>query len=127
LWNITGDLFDIRAEFVLENAAEFGFVIRGIPVAYNSKEQQLTCQDCQAVLKHQNGQPPTPFGKGDGKIRLRILVDRTSIEIFGNDGGIYMPIGVIPPGENRSLEVFSKGGGVKVNSLKVYELRSVWK
>jgi len=31
----------------------------------------------------------------DGKIHLELLVDRTSIEIFGNDGRVYMPIGVI--------------------------------
>jgi len=116
LEGISGELFDIHAEFIPGNAAEFGFVIRGVPVTYNAKEQQLTCKDCQAVLNPRNG-----------KIRLRILVDRTSIEIFGNDGGIYMPIGVIPPDENRSLEVFSKGGSVKVNSLNVYELHSVWK
>jgi fructan beta-fructosidase len=116
LEGISGELFDIHAEFVLENASEFGFVIRGIPVTYNAREQQLTCKESQAPLKPQNG-----------KIRLRILVDRTSIEIFGNDGGIYMPIGVIPPDENRSLEVFSKGGSVKVNSLNVYELHSAWK
>ena len=106
-------------------------------MAYSAKEQQLTCKESQAPLNPQNGQPSTPFplnkggqggcGKGDGKIRLRILVDRTSIEIFGNDGGIYMPIGVIPPDENRSLKVFGKGGGVKVKSLEVYELRSAWK
>jgi sucrose-6-phosphate hydrolase SacC (GH32 family) len=131
LEGISGELFDIHAEFELENATEFGFVIRGIPVAYNAKEQQLTCKESQAPLKPKNG-----------KIRLQILVDRTSIEIFGNDGGIYMPIGVIPPDENRSLEVFSpnfsikrntkedknfqKEGSVKVKALEVYELRSVW-
>jgi len=134
LEGIAGELFDIHAEFGFENATELGFVIRGIPVTYNAQKQQLTCKESQAPLKPRNGQSPIPvaevaklLGKGDGKIRLRILVDRTSIEIFGNDGGIYMPIGVIPPDENKSLAVFSKGGGVKINALKVYELRSAWK
>jgi len=112
---ISGDLFDILAEFEIGDAAECGFVIRGIPVVYDVSEQQLTCHNCQAPLKSQNG-----------KIRLQLLVDRTSIEIFGNNGEIYMPIGVIPPDDNKSLEVFSKGGNVKVNCLEVYELRSVW-
>ena len=82
---------------------------------YNVKEQQLTCEDCQAPMKPQSG-----------KIRLQILVDRTSMEIFGNDGRIYMPIGVIPPDENKSLEVFSKESSAKVDALEVYKLRSAW-
>lgn len=40
-------------------------------------------------------------------MRLRILVDRTTIEIFGNDGRMYMPVEVIPDDGNRSLEVFA--------------------
>ena len=115
LKGITGDLFDICAEFALGDANEFGFVIRGIPVIYDVREQQLTCKDCQAPLKPQSG-----------KIRLQILIDRTSMEIFGNDGRIYMPIGVIPPDENKSLEVFSKEGSAKVDALEVYKLRSAW-
>ncbi len=63
----------------------------------------------------------------DGKIRLEILVDRTSIEIFGNDGRVYMPIGTILPDDNRTLELFSKDGGSGIDSLEVYELRPAWK
>jgi fructan beta-fructosidase len=61
------------------------------------------------------------------KIRLELLVDRTSIEIFGNDGKIYMPIGVILVDNSKSLEIFTKGGNTEVKSLEVYELRSVWR
>jgi sucrose-6-phosphate hydrolase SacC (GH32 family) len=61
-----------------------------------------------------------------GRIRLQILVDRASIEIFGNDGRVYMPIGVIPPDDNTSLEFFTKGAAVRVNKLDVFELESIW-
>ncbi|GAH02172.1 unnamed protein product, partial [marine sediment metagenome] len=44
-------------------------------------EQKLYCQERYAPLK--------PM---DGKIKLRILVDRTTLEIFANDGQIYMPV-----------------------------------
>jgi len=63
----------------------------------------------------------------DDKIRLELLVDRTSIEIFGNDGRIYMPIGVVLVDNSKSLEIFTKGGNTEVKSLGVYELRSVWR
>ena len=62
----------------------------------------------------------------DGMIRLRILLDRTSIEVFGNDGRLYMPLCLIPPDWNRSLAAYCANGEVKVHSLRVYELKSAW-
>ncbi len=115
LGSISGDLFDIRADISVGNSEEFGFIIRGIPVVYNSVEQTLTCRNVTTPMK--------PLGGG---IRLQILVDRASIEIFGNNGRVYMPIGVIPPDDDTSLEFFTKGAAVRVNKLDVFELESIW-
>lgn len=115
LKGIQGDLFDIRAEFRTGEASEFGFNIRGIAVVYDVKRQQLSCLGkCAPLLPMER------------KIRLQVLVDRASIEIFGNDGGVSIPIGVIPEDDNKSLEVYSKGGRTRINSLEVYELCSAW-
>ena len=114
LKGITGDLFHIRAEMEPGDAAEFGFIVRGTPVAVDAKGQQLVCKG-KAPLK--------PEG---GKIRIEILVDRTSIEVFGNGGRVYMPCGVIPPDEGGPLEAFARGGSAKLTSLEVFELRSAW-
>ncbi|MHC4281338.1 MAG: GH32 C-terminal domain-containing protein [Planctomycetota bacterium] len=46
--------------------------------------------------------------------------------MFANDGRIYMPIRAIPEGDERGLEVFTKGGNTKISSLKVHELKSIW-
>ncbi|HID56104.1 TPA: DUF4980 domain-containing protein [Candidatus Poribacteria bacterium] len=116
LSGIEGDLFHIRAELELRGANGIGFRIRGIPVTYDVREERLECQGCEAPLK--------PVG---GKIRLEILVDRTSIEIFANNGRIYMPIGVIPPDENKRLELFAVGGEGGVRSIEIYEMKSAWR
>jgi fructan beta-fructosidase len=115
LSGLSGELFHIKAELQVNDVQETGFVIRDIPVVYNIQKQELSCQGKTAPLKPENG-----------KIRLEILVDRTSIEIFGNDGRIYMPIGVILVDNSKSLEVFTKGGNIEVKFLEVYELRSIW-
>jgi fructan beta-fructosidase len=116
LSGLRGELFHIRSEFAVGEASEIGFRIRGIPLIYDVKRERLECMECEAPLKPQNGD-----------IRLEILVDRTSIEIFANGGRIYMPIGVIPEDEEKGLDLFAKGGGAEVRSLEVYELKSVWK
>ena len=63
----------------------------------------------------------------DGKIKLEILVDRTSIEIFGNGGRMYMPMGMILADNPKSLEIFTKGGNTEIESLTVFQLRSAWR
>jgi sucrose-6-phosphate hydrolase SacC (GH32 family) len=56
-----------------------------------------------------------------------ILVDRTSIEILGNSGRMYMPIGVILADKSKSIEIFTKGGNTNVESLEVIKLGSIWR
>jgi fructan beta-fructosidase len=114
LEGVTGELVDIRAEIEPGDAAEVGVTVRGTRVVYDAKKQTLSCKGT-APLK--------PEG---GKIRLRILVDRASVEVFGNDGRVYMPCGVIHPEENRALEVFAKGGAARVTALEVHTLKSAW-
>ncbi|MBN2138688.1 MAG: GH32 C-terminal domain-containing protein [Sedimentisphaerales bacterium] len=116
LSGIEGDLFHIIVQFDLGGATEFGFVIRGRAITYDAQKQEISCKDKKAFLK--------PAG---GKIRMEILVDRTSIEIFANGGRVYMPMGVILPDDNTEIEVFTKNGNTKIDSLDVYELRSAWK
>ncbi len=115
LEGVTGELFHIRCEARSDGAREFGLRIRGVPVTYDFQGKTVTCADKTAAVE--------PV---DGKIRLEILVDRTSIEIFAGDGRIYMPIGVILPVEDQTLEVFSTGGKTTLDSLEVYELHSAW-
>jgi fructan beta-fructosidase len=115
LADVKGELLDLSSELALGDATELGFKLRGVTVSYDAKKQELSCKDSKAALK--------PV---EGKIRLRLLVDRTSIDIFGDDGRLYMPMGVIVPSDNFSLEVYSKGGSGKINSLEVHELKSAW-
>jgi len=115
LAGISGDLFEIHAEIELRDAAQVGFNVRGIPVTYDTGRKQLSCLGSSAPLELQ-----------DGTVRLRILVDRTSIEIFANDGQVYMPMGIIPSDNCRSLDAFSRGGSARFVSLEIYEMNSAW-
>jgi fructan beta-fructosidase len=112
---VTGELFDIRAELEAAGAEAFGFTVRGVPVVYDVKKQQLSCLGRTAPLQ--------PDG---GKVRLRLLADRGSLEIFGNDGRVAMSIGVLFPGDRKSLDIFSRGGDTRVAALEVFELKSAW-
>ena len=68
-----------------------------------------------------------PLEPEKGRIELTILVDRTSFEIFGNKGRIYMPMRVYPDPDNKTLEVYSEGGETRIGYLRTYELKSIWR
>lgn len=64
-------------------------------------------------------------GDFDGRIRLRILVDRSSIELFGNDGKLVMTSCFMPWPENKALGLQCLGETANV-SVNVHTLRSTW-
>jgi fructan beta-fructosidase len=115
LAGIRGDLFDLRAQFAVGNTGEVRLVVRGVPLVYDAAKQELICHD------RRNPLPPI-----NGKVRLQILVDRTSLEIFGNDGLLYMPMAgnFIP--DDHSLALTVTDAAIRCDSLEVNELRSIW-
>lgn len=114
LAGLEGELFDIRAEIELGGADEVGLRVRGAVVRYAPQERTLTCLGHSAELE-----------PGDGRVRLQLLVDRTSLEVY-TDGPVAMTSCFLPPPEDRSLAVYARGGGAGIVSLQVHELRSIW-
>jgi fructan beta-fructosidase len=117
LAGLSGDLWDIEAEVEPAAAMEVGFRVRGRTIAYNvkDKEKKLSSANLSAGM-----------GMKDGRIKLRILVDRASIEVFGNDGEIVIPSCFVPDPGNRELVMYATGGSAKVRSLLVRPVRSIW-
>ena len=115
LGGIEGELFDIRAEIEFGDARAVGFTVRGEDIHYDVNAQELTCLEKSA-----------PLQSIDGRLQLQILVDRTSIEVFGNDGRLSMCSYFLPDMANRKLKIFSSGGEAQIISLEVYELQSAW-
>lgn len=115
LAGIRGDLFDIRAEIEPGEAKEVGFRVRGESITYAVKDRKLSCLGADA-----------PLDPVDGRIRLQILVDRTTIEVFGNDGRVSLTSCFLPHPDKKTLEAFAVGSAARVVSMEVYELRSTW-
>ena len=115
LSGISGDLFDIQAEIEPGEAKEVGFRIRGEAATYSAQDHKLSCLGADAPLDLLNG-----------RIKLRILVDRTTIEVFGNDGRVSLTSCFLPHPDKKQLETFATGSAARLVSMEVYELRSTW-
>ena len=115
LSEISAELFEIQAEIDLGNASWFGFRLRGVRLVYNVKEGTLRCKRNKARL-----------AAVDGRIKLHILVDRTSIEVFGNDGRVSLFVCSPLDVDNNSVKVFAHGGQAKIQNLNLWKLKSIW-
>ncbi len=115
LKGVEGDLFDVRLKIEPGSAAAFGFVLRGELVMWTARDRQISALGRTA-----------PLEPVDGVIKLQVLLDRTSLEVFGNDGLIAMPTCFLPDLTNHQIGFFAIGGDVKVRKLEAYELRSAW-
>ncbi len=116
LADLEGELLDIDVEIEAGSSSEFGFDIRGHKISYAVGDEDLSFNGTHALLP-----------MVDGKITLRILVDRTSIEIFGNGGRISISSCVLLNPENRYLGFFSSSGTAKLAKVKISCLKSAWK
>jgi len=113
---LEGELWDIEAELAAGRASEVVLAVRGEPIRYDAKSGTLHCLGRSAPLK--------PEG---GSIKLRVLVDRTSIEVFAGGGRITMCSCFLPDPSDRSLALTALGGKAAVRSLTVYGLKSAWR
>ena len=120
LEGISGDLLDIELEIDLQSAQQVIFNLRGDPIFYDVKEQRLrtTGRDREFAmlsLKPQNG-----------RLHLRVLLDITSIEIFGNHGEVNQARDFFPAPSNHNLSLIVQGGPAHMSKLIVHELNSIW-
>jgi fructan beta-fructosidase len=67
-----------------------------------------------------------PLHSPGGVLRLRIIVDRGSVEVFSGDGlsALCVPHRI---GEDRSFTLSVVGGAAEVESATLFDLRSAWK
>jgi sucrose-6-phosphate hydrolase SacC (GH32 family) len=112
---VKGELLEVDARLQPADDSNFQIVLRGIPISYSAKAQQLTVMNRKVPLELR-----------DGKLALRALVDRTSIEVFANDGLVYIPLPVIVDSKELGIQVGMTNGSAKIEELKAYELSSIW-
>ncbi|MEP6671471.1 MAG: sulfatase-like hydrolase/transferase [Chthoniobacter sp.] len=115
LEGFSGELLDLDLEVDLQYAAQVTLSLRGEEIAYDVKEKRLRAFGRSLAL--------APV---DGKLILRALLDRTSIELFGNRGEVTFSGIFYPAADNRRLVLTVQGGSAYIAKLAVHELKSIW-
>lgn len=134
----SGDAYEINAEFKVSpgSAAEFGFKVRTgenqfTKVGYDRRNAKLFVDRSESGNDTFNpafniGKETAPLKPVNGKVKMRIFVDRSSVEVFGNDGKQVITDIILPDRSSKGLELYAANGGVKVKSLTIHPLKKVW-
>ena len=64
----------------------------------------------------------TPTHSSMGKVKLRFFIDRSSMEVFEQEGRFAMTNLVFPTSPYTTLSLQSEGGNAKVTNLQIYAI-----
>lgn len=129
------ELLDLELEFIPATAQTVTLELRGQKLVWSAQAGELTAFGRTMPLKPaaktagRRLDPSLPRGTDskpwDGSVRLRVLLDRTSLELFGNGGLAAASFCFVPPvGQSASLTV--AGGSLAKARLTLRTLRSAW-
>ncbi|MFW5998890.1 MAG: GH32 C-terminal domain-containing protein [Halanaerobiaceae bacterium] len=127
-----GKSLEIKGEFEFNNSSEFGFKLRKgeneqTIVGYDTENEEMFIDRRRSGNNFAPEIYKTSLKSEDNKIRLHIFLDRSSLELFGNQGKKVISTLIFPEPDNDNMNLYVKDGEVKLNLLKIYELDSVWK
>lgn len=125
----------IEAEFTLASAIDFGFkvaqqkdvkgnVAGEIVIGYNTKRNELY------ISHNVNGSESEPLQKltikpRNNKLKLQVLLDKSSLEVFANDGEKVITTLIFPEKDATQFSLFAKDGNLKADVVKIWDLDDI--
>jgi fructan beta-fructosidase len=122
LASTSADTYEITAAFDATGATANSFGLRLHTRSDGSYDRAVTYDRGNQTLY---GSPLSPV---DGRITMRVLVDRGQLEIFGNDGKLSISdnVNFNSAAGSQGIQVFATGGSVNLVSLQYYPLEQSW-
>ncbi|MFD5159265.1 GH32 C-terminal domain-containing protein [Streptomyces hawaiiensis] len=129
-----GKALDIEATFSLGDAERFGLKVRAgaggeeTVIGYDATAQELYVDRTRSGAVDFNSTFPgvqtAPLKAENGKVKLRILVDWSSVEVFGGSGEAVITDQIFPDPDSQGVQVFAENGSVKLDQARVWHLDS---
>ncbi|WP_435356766.1 GH32 C-terminal domain-containing protein [Emticicia sp. SJ17W-69] len=129
-WRNNTESYMIEIEFDPNGASEFGVRVllkenlnQEAIVGYQLNNEQLYINSIHAGRNDAVnilGMWVIPMKTDRGRVKMQIFVDKTSVEVFGNDGEARLISRVFPEENSTDWQVFSNGRA-KVTKLVVWE------
>ena len=135
LSGMKGEIYEFEAELEPGHADEIGFRLRKSKeaetvVGFDPVHREVFVDRTRSGEVSFSKDFPGRFSakvEQSARIKLHVFVDRSSVEVFVNDGERVLSDRIYPPPGSDGIEVYAKGSGGKVVSFTMWELSSVWK
>lgn len=125
-------LCEINISFEAKNADVVSFTLSNkedekVVLKYDAKNRTMSFDRRESGITDFSQKFPavtvSPTFENNGKVNLRIFVDRSSIELFGNNGEFVMTNLVFPNDPYTTLGISSRNGNARLVDLKVYAIK----
>ena len=131
LGGAAGQYYDIEGIFDPGTATEFGFKLRTgngqeTVVKYNAETEQLILDKSKSGPCNTDSFSWTLHPMEDGKVQIRILMDNSVVEVFGNYGDADMADLCFPDPGSIGMEFFVEGGEVTIDELHIWQMKSMF-
>ncbi|MBT2728898.1 GH32 C-terminal domain-containing protein [Bacillus sp. ISL-75] len=135
LEHIHGECLEIIAEFSLKecSAEKFGLHVRcsldgqeKTSVIYDVKDGKIYV-DRKYSGKREGGIRTSVVHGNHDSIKLHLFIDRSSLELFVNDGETVMTTRIYPDPLSTSVELYSEGGVANLIKLDSWTLNDIWR
>jgi fructan beta-fructosidase len=133
--SVRGEALEIQTAFEFRGAQPFGMKVRRgrseeTLVGYDPGRQEMFVDRTESgavdFSKDFAGKQAGPLAVEGKSVKFHVLVDASSVEVFGNDGRIVLTELIFPDPKSRGLEFFAEHGKVRLAALDIWELRSIW-
>jgi fructan beta-fructosidase len=130
-----GRAFQLKTEIPLGSAREVGWRIlksdgNQTVISYDRKARKLFFDRTHSGLMNVSKDFPhlteATLVLHEPVLRLNVLVDRNSVEIFADGGQLANTNLVFPPAGASGIEVYTKGGQAGKISAQITPIQSIW-
>ncbi len=124
---ISLEAMDLSLEFTPDEAEDMAINIRGSVLLYDAAKKQLEVRGKPGATRRRGRKELMKDAVNeDGTVKLRILVDRGSIEIFLNEGVRALTHSIIHELEDTKVS-FEGGSKAVIQSMEINEITSSWR
>ncbi len=132
---VKGRSFELIADLDLGDAETAGFRVRvgenqETLIGYDAKSESVFVDRSNSGEDNFNEgfaqRSSAPVDVDNGKIRLHIFVDRSSVEVFVNNGNRVLTARIFPDQESQDVEFYAEGRKAELLNLDFWLMNSIW-
>jgi fructan beta-fructosidase len=119
----TAQLLDVSFSVHRQEAKSLYVMIRGQAMVFDWSSKELSLDGPTTKLMKDQSKVPLP---DDAALSVRLLIDKTSVEVFLNQGELSASFCFLPAAYVDELVLLSYSGEQVVEDLEVHDLASIW-